>query len=100
MTSSPSDLDALREALEPAAGSVAVAESTVAVPAGAAFVGEITVEGKSVPVGALSSYSKALEIANLLKEEIERGEFLVSEPLCRLPPDGAMKSVRITEKPS
>ncbi|MBU0926457.1 MAG: homocysteine biosynthesis protein [Spirochaetes bacterium] len=49
--------------------------------------GEVTIEGKKVMTGSLSSYAKAREIAWLLKEEISRGEFLVSRPLAPLPPN-------------
>jgi uncharacterized protein (DUF39 family) len=38
-----------------------------------------------VPTGALSSYSKAKEIAEELKSWIKKGEFLLSEPVASLP---------------
>ena len=57
--------------------------------------GEIRIEGKRVPVGSLSSYFKALEIANLLADEIRRGEFRLAEPLQRLPVDSVMKPMKI-----
>ena len=57
--------------------------------------GEITVKGKKVQVGSLSSYSMALEIAFLLKEEIERGTFLIAKPLYRLPLDQKMTPLEI-----
>lgn len=47
--------------------------------------GKITIQGKEVPTGNLSSYSRAVEIANLLKEWIEKGDFLLSEPVAYLP---------------
>ncbi len=47
--------------------------------------GCIEVQGKDVPTGSLSSYSKALEIANTLKDWIEKGEFLLTEPVAPLP---------------
>jgi uncharacterized protein (DUF39 family) len=47
--------------------------------------GSITVQGKQVPTGALSSYSKAKEIAEELKSWIKKGEFLLSEPVASLP---------------
>ena len=47
--------------------------------------GSITVNNRSVPTAGLSSYSKALEIANLLKEWIEAGEFLLTEPVAPIP---------------
>ncbi|HIE29586.1 TPA: hypothetical protein EYP66_20135 [Candidatus Poribacteria bacterium] len=47
--------------------------------------GKIIVEGKDVPTSPLSSYSKAKQIAQLLKEWIQKGEFLLSEPVQLLP---------------
>jgi uncharacterized protein (DUF39 family) len=47
--------------------------------------GEIEVKGKSVPTASLSSYPKAVEIAGILKQWIETGEFLLSEPVAPLP---------------
>ncbi len=40
--------------------------------------GEIKVEGNTIAVGSLSSYNKALEVANILADEIRRGDFLLS----------------------
>jgi uncharacterized protein (DUF39 family) len=47
--------------------------------------GKITVEGKEVPTAGLSSYPKALEIANILKDSIEKGEFFLTDPVAKLP---------------
>ncbi|MDP2921105.1 MAG: homocysteine biosynthesis protein [Candidatus Omnitrophota bacterium] len=47
--------------------------------------GEITVKGKKVPTGALSSYSKAVEIAEELKGWIQKGDFLLTEPVAPIP---------------
>jgi uncharacterized protein (DUF39 family) len=47
--------------------------------------GNIKVQGKDVPTASLSSYPKAVEIANKLKKWIENGEFLLSEPVAPLP---------------
>ncbi|MFC1965984.1 homocysteine biosynthesis protein [Chloroflexota bacterium] len=47
--------------------------------------GEIEVGQKRVPTASLSSYSKAMEIAQILKEWIQKGEFLLSEPVSPLP---------------
>ena len=55
-------------------------------------------EGKKVEVGSISSYSKALEIADLLADEIRRGDFLISRPLAPLPRDTKMKPLVIREK--
>jgi uncharacterized protein (DUF39 family) len=47
--------------------------------------GKITIKGKDVPTGNLSSYSKAREIAEELKTWIQKGDFLLTEPVGRLP---------------
>jgi uncharacterized protein (DUF39 family) len=47
--------------------------------------GKITVNGKDVLTGALSSYSKAKEISEELKSWIKKGEFFLSEPVSPLP---------------
>lgn len=47
--------------------------------------GVIKIQGKEVPTASLSSYPKAVEIANILKEWIKRGEFLLTEPVAPLP---------------
>lgn len=47
--------------------------------------GKIEVQGKEVPASSLSSYPKAVEIANILKEWMQKGEFLLSEPAAPLP---------------
>ncbi len=60
--------------------------------------GEVTVLGRKVEVGSLSSYTKALKIANLLKDEITRGEFLLSKPSQRLPLNQGMKTLEIRKR--
>jgi len=47
--------------------------------------GEIKIKNKSIPTASLSSYSKAKEIAGILKNWIEKGEFLLTEPVQLLP---------------
>ena len=47
--------------------------------------GKIEVQGKKIPTASLSSYSKAVEIASTLKEWIQKGEFLLTEPVAPLP---------------
>ena len=47
--------------------------------------GRITIQDKEVPTASLSSYPKAAEIARTLKEWIEKGEFLLTEPVAPLP---------------
>jgi uncharacterized protein (DUF39 family) len=62
--------------------------------------GRIEVEGKEVAVGSLSSYYKALQIANLLADEIRRGDFRLAEPIATLPKDTKMKPLVTRKKPS
>ncbi|MFC1944026.1 homocysteine biosynthesis protein [Chloroflexota bacterium] len=47
--------------------------------------GRIMLQGQEIPTASLASYSKALEAANILKDWIKRGEFLLSEPVAPLP---------------
>jgi len=47
--------------------------------------GQITVQGKKVATASLSSYPRAAEIANTLKEWIINGEFLLTDPVAPLP---------------
>lgn len=51
--------------------------------------GSIKIAGREVPTGSLSSYSKAREIAVLLKRWIETGRFFLTRPVDFLP--GAKK---------
>jgi len=47
--------------------------------------GTIALNGQKISTAPLSSYFKAREIANLLKEWIERGDFFLGEPQQLLP---------------
>ncbi|MEW6105341.1 MAG: homocysteine biosynthesis protein, partial [Bacillota bacterium] len=47
--------------------------------------GTITVLGREVPTVPLSSYAKAREIANILKQWISQGRFTLTEPVQPLP---------------
>jgi len=47
--------------------------------------GKITIRGKEVPTASLSSYSRAVEIATILKEWITSGKFLLTNPVAPLP---------------
>ncbi|MFN3550316.1 MAG: homocysteine biosynthesis protein [Endomicrobiia bacterium] len=51
--------------------------------------GEITIENKKVPTGALSSYLKARQISKILKDWIKKGKFLLTEPVGNLPSVGS-----------
>ena len=46
--------------------------------------GHIEINGKNIPTASFSSYSKAVEIANTLKEWIKSGKFLLTEPVEKL----------------
>jgi len=47
--------------------------------------GKVKLQGKKVPTASLSSYSRAVEIAEILKDWIKRGEFLLTEAVTPLP---------------
>jgi len=47
--------------------------------------GTVRLQGKKVPTGSLSSYPRAVEIAEILKGWIRRGEFLLTELVAPLP---------------
>ncbi len=59
--------------------------------------GKIHIDGKEIETGALSSYSKAREIAALLQDEIRRGDFFLKPPIAPLPVDQSMQSLTIRE---
>ena len=47
--------------------------------------GHIEIEGRRVPTASLSSYSRAVEIAGILKDWILGGKFQLTEPVAPLP---------------
>ena len=47
--------------------------------------GKVTVQGKRVPTASLSSYPRAVEIANTLKGWIKAGKFELTQPVAYLP---------------
>ena len=47
--------------------------------------GKILVQDKEIPTAPLSSYPKAVEIAETLKHWIEKGEFTLTDPVAKLP---------------
>jgi L-aspartate semialdehyde sulfurtransferase len=53
--------------------------------------GNITIRGENVPTSPLSSYAKAREIAQKLKEEILNGKFLLQKPIQRFSQDSKFK---------
>jgi uncharacterized protein (DUF39 family) len=62
--------------------------------------GEITVDGEEVPTAGLSSYAMAREIAGILKDWIQKGEFLLTECVQPLPSlDSGIVFKGLQEKP-
>ena len=49
--------------------------------------GKIKLDGRVIPTAPMSSYYKAREIASILKDWIEKGEFLLGEPQQLFPSD-------------
>ncbi|MEA3442219.1 MAG: homocysteine biosynthesis protein [Chloroflexota bacterium] len=62
--------------------------------------GRIKVQDKDVATASLSSYPKAVEITDILKSWIEKGEFLLSEPAAPIPgAESGMKLKTLKERP-
>ncbi len=62
--------------------------------------GNISIKGKDVTTASLSSYSKALEITEILKEWIQKGKFLLAQPVAPLPGAGSDAGFRpLNERP-
>jgi len=62
--------------------------------------GKITIRGKEVPTASLSSYPKAVEIADILKEWITSGKFLLTNPVAPLPgAESGVKFKPLKERP-
>jgi len=62
--------------------------------------GKIKVQGKEVPTASLSSYSKAVEIASTLKKWLQKGEFLLTEPVAPIPgAESGIKFKNLVERP-
>jgi len=60
--------------------------------------GEIRVNGRRIPTAPLSSIYKAREIAQKLKEWIQRGEFLLTPPVEPLPKDKTVNPLTFREE--
>ncbi|MBN2439781.1 MAG: homocysteine biosynthesis protein [Spirochaetales bacterium] len=60
--------------------------------------GEVTINNKLVEVSSMSSYAIALEIAEILKDDIKQGKFLVSKPLTTLPPNQGFHPLQTRNK--
>ncbi len=62
--------------------------------------GLIEVDGKKIPTSSLSSYPKARKIANALKEWIQNGKFLITEPVLHIPSaDSGLAFESLKERP-
>ncbi len=62
--------------------------------------GMITVQGKEIPTASLSSYPKAVEIAEKLKKWIQEKQFLLTEPVAPLHgPESGLVCKPLNEKP-
>lgn len=59
--------------------------------------GSIMINNKKIPTAPLSSLYHARQIAGILKEWIESGQFTLSEPVQRLPNESCVKSLEISE---
>ena len=59
--------------------------------------GQISLNGKTVEAGAMSSYAKARKIAGILQEEIRSGAFLVSAPVTAIPTEQGMNPMKEAE---
>jgi len=63
--------------------------------------GRIEIQGKSVPTTPLSSYAKAREIAEMLKDWIQSGRFELTCPVHPLPgPDSGVVCRALNERPT
>jgi uncharacterized protein (DUF39 family) len=56
--------------------------------------GTIKLRGREVPTASLSSYSRAVEIAEILKSWILDKRFLLGEPQWLLPPGGKKRQAK------
>ncbi len=62
--------------------------------------GKIKIHNKEVPTAGLSSYPKAVEIANILKDWIKKGDFTLGKPAQDIPgPDSGIKFKPLNERP-
>ena len=59
--------------------------------------GTANILGKEVETASLSSYEKAITIAEILKSEIKDGSFTLNKPYMTLPPNQGMKSMKVGE---
>ena len=61
--------------------------------------GEIELKGKHIPTSSLSSLYKARQISQILKSQIQKGEFMIEKPVQNLPMDRVFRPLDVrTEK--
>ena len=63
--------------------------------------GSISIHGKTVPTASLSSYYKAKQICEILKQRIAEGKFALGEPVEKIPTEGSginFKGLKIRKK--
>ena len=60
--------------------------------------GNVEILGKSIKTSSLSSYNKARVIADKLKNMITNGEFLLTQPVEKLPEERKQKPLNICSK--
>jgi uncharacterized protein (DUF39 family) len=60
--------------------------------------GQITVQGKQIPTGGISSYSRARRIALLLKQRIKDRQFYLTEPAIPFPSFDSGISVKLLQE--
>jgi uncharacterized protein (DUF39 family) len=62
--------------------------------------GRVKLKGKEIPTASLSSYSRAVEIAQTLKKWIKDGKFLLTQPVAPLPGvEAGIKFKPLKERP-
>ncbi len=62
--------------------------------------GKVKLKGKEIPTASLSSYSRAVEIAQTLKQWIKEGKFLLTQPVAPLPGvESGIKFKPLKERP-
>lgn len=57
--------------------------------------GRIEYDGHKIRTSSMSSYKKARDVANTLKDWIEKGEFLLTQPAAMLPEEGKPKPLEV-----
>lgn len=57
--------------------------------------GTVELNGRQIPTAPMSSLKKAREIAELLKQQVSRGEFLVSQPVASLPSENKINKLEV-----